>query len=100
MQAHIVTQRCADLEPQRRSYWVQGTTTTEAAIRSNGVADLYAVIGEGNGAEGWVVRLYQQGRGASHGHGRFALIGRPAAEGGRTEAAGGGGNGASLIEAK
>jgi cytochrome c-type biogenesis protein CcmF len=39
---------------------VQGTTTTEAAIRSNGVADLYAVIGEGNGAEGWVVRLYHQ----------------------------------------
>jgi cytochrome c-type biogenesis protein CcmF len=60
MQAHFVTRRGADLEPQRRSYWVQGTTTTEAAIRSNGVADLYAVIGEGNGAEGWVVRLYHQ----------------------------------------
>jgi cytochrome c-type biogenesis protein CcmF len=60
MQAHFVTQRGADLEPQRRSYWVQGTTTTEAAIRSNGLADLYAVIGEGNGAEGWVVRLYHQ----------------------------------------
>jgi cytochrome c-type biogenesis protein CcmF len=60
MQAHFVTRRGADLEPQRRSYWVQGTTTTEAAIRSNGLADLYAVIGEGNGAEGWVVRLYHQ----------------------------------------
>jgi cytochrome c-type biogenesis protein CcmF len=60
MQAHFVTRRGADLEPQRRSYWVQGTTTTEAAIRSNGVDDLYAVIGEGNGAEGWVVRLYHQ----------------------------------------
>ena len=60
MQAHFVTRRGLDLEPQRRSYWVQGTTTTEAAIHSNGLADLYAVIGEGNGAEGWVVRLYHQ----------------------------------------
>ncbi len=48
------------MTPQRRSYWVQGTLTTEAAIRSSGLADLHAVIGEGNGADGWVVRLYHQ----------------------------------------
>ena len=39
---------------------MQGTLTTEAAIRSSGLADLHAVIGEGDGAEGWVVRLYHQ----------------------------------------
>ena len=48
------------MTPERRSYWVQGTQTTEAAIRSTGLADLHAVIGEGSGAEGWVVRFYYQ----------------------------------------
>jgi cytochrome c-type biogenesis protein CcmF len=60
MQARFVTDRGAVLKPQRRSYWVQGTVTTEAAIRTSGLADLHAVVGEGGGAEGWVVRLYHQ----------------------------------------
>jgi cytochrome c-type biogenesis protein CcmF len=60
MEGRFVTDRGAAMAPQRRSYWVQGTVTTEAAIRSNGLADLHAVIGEGSGAEGWVVRLYHQ----------------------------------------
>jgi cytochrome c-type biogenesis protein CcmF len=60
MEGRFVTDRGAVMAPQRRSYWVQGTVTTEAAIRTDGIADLHAVIGEGNGAEGWVVRLYHQ----------------------------------------
>jgi cytochrome c-type biogenesis protein CcmF len=34
------------LEPSRRSFPVQRMTTTEAAIHTNGVRDLYAVLGE------------------------------------------------------
>jgi cytochrome c-type biogenesis protein CcmF len=48
----------AVLTPQRRHYPVAGMATTEAAIRTTGLADLYAVIGETaeNGAT--VVRLH------------------------------------------
>ena len=60
MQGRFVTEGGAVLTPQRRSYWVQGTVTTEAAIRTTGLADLHAVVGEGSGADGWVVRLYHQ----------------------------------------
>ncbi|HEX6102467.1 MAG TPA: heme lyase CcmF/NrfE family subunit [Alphaproteobacteria bacterium] len=60
MQGRFVTDGGAVLTPQRRSYWVQGTVTTEAAIRTTGLADLHAVVGEGSGADGWVVRLYHQ----------------------------------------
>ena len=34
------------LEPERRTYPVQRTTTTEAAISTNLLADIYAVLGE------------------------------------------------------
>ena len=60
MEGRFLTDRGALMAPQRRSYWVQGTVTTEAAIRTDGTADLHAVIGEGNGSDGWVVRLYHQ----------------------------------------
>ena len=46
------------LTPERRSYPVEGQTTTEAAIHTTWLADLYAVIGEGDAAHGWTVRLY------------------------------------------
>jgi cytochrome c-type biogenesis protein CcmF len=48
----------AVLTPERRHYPVAGMSTTEAAIRTSGFADLYAVIGETaeNGAT--VVRLH------------------------------------------
>ena len=47
----------ATLSPQRRFYPVQRMSTTEAAIRTSGVADLYTVIGETeDGAT--VVRLH------------------------------------------
>src|SRR3546814_20569190 len=48
----------AVLYPERRRYVATGTETTEAAIESGFLADLYAVLGEGNGMDGWTVRLY------------------------------------------
>jgi cytochrome c-type biogenesis protein CcmF len=50
----------ADLYPERRQYFVQPMPTTEAAIRSGFLADLYAVIGEPNGNGGWTVRVYHE----------------------------------------
>jgi len=47
----------ATLLPERRIYNVQKRQTTEAAIHTTWVADLYAVIGDQDGA-GWTVRLY------------------------------------------
>ncbi len=49
------------LRPEKRVYPVAGTTTSEAAIHTTPVADIYAVLGEPqgeNGADGWAVRLY------------------------------------------
>jgi cytochrome c-type biogenesis protein CcmF len=51
-------QPVANLEPQRRFYPVQRMSTTEAAIRTSGVADLYAVIGETSAEGATVVRLH------------------------------------------
>jgi cytochrome c-type biogenesis protein CcmF len=60
----------AELTPERRWYPVERQTTTNAAIRTNGVGDIYAVIGEPEGQSDrqpgtvvdkstrWVVRLY------------------------------------------
>jgi cytochrome c-type biogenesis protein CcmF len=63
-QAHfIVTQGgefVADLYPERRQYLVQPMPTTEAAIRSSFLADLYAVIGEPDAKGGWIVRVYHE----------------------------------------
>ncbi len=47
----------AVLTPERRFYPSQRTTTTEAAIRTTGLADLYVVIGEPDGT-GTVVRVW------------------------------------------
>jgi cytochrome c-type biogenesis protein CcmF len=48
----------ATLEPERRLYTVQRRATTEAAIRTTWLADLYATMGESDGKDGWTVRLY------------------------------------------
>ena len=45
------------LEPSRRSFPVQRMTTTEAAIHTNGFADIYGVLGEERDA-GAVLRLH------------------------------------------
>jgi cytochrome c-type biogenesis protein CcmF len=52
--AHVAT-----LEPEKRTYPVRATPTTEAAIRVTFFGDLYAVIGEPEGTAGaYVTRLY------------------------------------------
>ena len=48
----------ARLFPERRFYPVQGRQTTEAAIYTTWFADLYAVIGDADGEDGRVTRLY------------------------------------------
>ena len=47
------------LGPEKRFYPVAGMPTTEAAIRTTMLSDLYAAIGDGPDARGrWVVRLW------------------------------------------
>jgi cytochrome c-type biogenesis protein CcmF len=49
----------AVMQPEKRFYPVQRMPITDAAIHTNGLADLYAVITEPTGTDGaWVVRLY------------------------------------------
>jgi cytochrome c-type biogenesis protein CcmF len=54
----------AVLRPEKRTYTTPPQTTTEAAIHTTLMADLYAVLGDpaaaapGSGATGWTVRLY------------------------------------------
>jgi len=50
----------ARLTPEKRRYDVQRRETTEAAIHTTGLADLYAVIGDPDGRGGWTVRLYHE----------------------------------------
>jgi cytochrome c-type biogenesis protein CcmF len=50
----------AVLTPEKRIYDVQRQETTEAAIHTTGLADLYAVIGNPDGRGGWTVRLYHE----------------------------------------
>ena len=48
----------ARLTPERRLYKVQSRQTTEAAIHTTWLADLYAVIGDADGKGGFTVRIY------------------------------------------
>jgi cytochrome c-type biogenesis protein CcmF len=50
----------ATLTPEKRLYTVQNMPTTEAAIHTTGLADLYAVIGDSDGQGGWTVRLFHE----------------------------------------
>ncbi|HEX6958860.1 MAG TPA: heme lyase CcmF/NrfE family subunit [Ferrovibrio sp.] len=47
-----------EMFPAQRRYQQPPMETTEAAIRPSPIADLYAVIGEGDADRGWAVRLY------------------------------------------
>ena len=47
------------LTPEIRRFPVEQQTTSEAAIRSRLSGDLYAVLGDGNDAIGWTLRIYQ-----------------------------------------
>ena len=46
------------LEPEKRRYPVEGNSTTEAAIHTTFLADLYVVLGDPGADGGWVVRAY------------------------------------------
>ena len=46
------------LQPERRSFKVQRRQTTEAAIRTDLLSDVYATLGEGDGKGSWTLRLY------------------------------------------
>ncbi|MTJ79589.1 MAG: heme lyase CcmF/NrfE family subunit [Telmatospirillum sp.] len=48
----------ADLYPEKRMYRQPPRPTTDAAIRTNLLGDLYAVIGDPDGTGGFVTRLY------------------------------------------
>jgi cytochrome c-type biogenesis protein CcmF len=48
----------AQLRPERRSYPVTRMTTTEAAIRTDWLSDLYLALGDPNETGAWAVRLY------------------------------------------
>ncbi len=49
----------ATMYPERRFFPVAGQSTTEAAIRTTPLADLYAVIGDPDGKGGWTTRFYR-----------------------------------------
>jgi len=51
-------QPVATLVPERRLYTVQQRLTTEAAIRTNLLGDLYTVLGEPQADGRWTLRLY------------------------------------------
>jgi cytochrome c-type biogenesis protein CcmF len=48
----------AVLEPERRVFKTTRRQTTEAAIKTTLLADIYATLGESDGKGGWTVRLY------------------------------------------
>ena len=47
-----------ELKPENRFYPVAQNSTTEAAIHTNFLRDLYIVLGEGDKTNGWIVRIY------------------------------------------
>ena len=60
--ATVVIQRgddvVATVHPQRRFFTLQRQTTSETAIRTNLLADLYVALGEPDGTGGWTIRAY------------------------------------------
>ncbi|MBN36381.1 MAG: heme lyase NrfEFG subunit NrfE [Rhodospirillaceae bacterium] len=48
----------AVMEPEKRQFFVQTMQTTEAAIRTTLMADLYVVLGDQGEGSSWAVRLY------------------------------------------
>ncbi len=58
IKVHRGNHEITTLKPERRFYPVQETVTTEAAIHSNLIGDLYTAIGEGRMNEGWTLRVW------------------------------------------
>ncbi|MCC7272445.1 MAG: heme lyase CcmF/NrfE family subunit [Alphaproteobacteria bacterium] len=50
----------ATVHPERRFYPVQSMPTTESAIHTRWIADHYVVLGEGDGAGAWTMRIYHE----------------------------------------
>jgi cytochrome c-type biogenesis protein CcmF len=50
----------ARLSPEKRLYPVQNMPTTEAAIHTTGLADLYVALGDPDGKGGWTVRIFHE----------------------------------------
>jgi len=50
----------ARLEPERRFYPVQGSVTTEAAIRTTLLSDVYVVLGETQSAGAYAIHAYEK----------------------------------------
>ena len=50
----------ARLDPEKRFYPVRAMATTEAAIHTTAMADLYVVIGDADGQGGWTVRIFHE----------------------------------------
>jgi cytochrome c-type biogenesis protein CcmF len=48
----------AIVHPEKRSYPVEQTETTESSIRTTVISDLYVVLGDQRPGGGWVVRAY------------------------------------------
>ena len=48
------------LDPEKRLYPVRAMPTTEAAIHTTAMADLYTVIGDADGRGGWTVRIFHE----------------------------------------
>jgi cytochrome c-type biogenesis protein CcmF len=46
------------IHPEKRSYPVEQTGTTESSIRTTGFSDLYVVLGDSRDGGGWVVRAF------------------------------------------
>jgi cytochrome c-type biogenesis protein CcmF len=48
----------AVVHPERRFFTLQQQTTSETAIRTNFLADLYIALGDPDNANGWTIRAY------------------------------------------
>jgi cytochrome c-type biogenesis protein CcmF len=46
------------MHPERKFFPLQQQTTSETAIRSNLLADLYLALGDPDGKGGWTIRAY------------------------------------------
>jgi cytochrome c-type biogenesis protein CcmF len=59
---HVTVERngrvIGQMTPERRRFAMPPMVTTEAAIRTSGLSDLYVVLGEGGSAGSWPLRVY------------------------------------------
>jgi len=56
--ARVDGRAAATLRPEKRTYPAEGQSTTEAAIHTTWLSDLYVVLGKAEAGGAWSVRLY------------------------------------------